>query len=74
MKAINLRIDNINDQHVECTLFCDGVNNGTLTLSHEEYSFFYQIIEEGCEQLKIHNKSDPAKFLYWNAQRGAQFR
>lgn len=65
MKTVNLRIDHINEQHVKCTLFCDGVNNGNLTLSHEEYSFMYQIIEEGCQQLRIENASNPQKFIYW---------
>jgi len=74
LETINLRIDHINNQHVECTLFCNGINNGTLTFNHEEYAVIYQMIEDGCERLKIKNKSDPAKFINWNTQRGAQLR
>lgn len=64
-QTVNLRVDYVNDQHVHCSLFMNGVNCGKLIFRTGEYQIFTAAIGLGCKQTNGHliDKSDEEIFL-----------
>ena len=48
---VHLRFDKGNEAHQELTVFVNGQNNGKLVLSPAQATWFYFIVQKGCEAL-----------------------
>jgi hypothetical protein len=49
---LHLRLDHVNSSHIHETLFFNGINIGTLIMTHGEYQSFSTALLLGAAQMK----------------------